>query len=378
MLKRLYVHNYKCLVNFEINFDQDISLFLGANGSGKTSVLMALYEIQKFITKNDRLDDKDNDIFKATTITRWRDDVIQKFELDIEGNEGIYKYVLEIEHQLDKKLRRVKTESLFFNNQPLFKFAIEQINGEWISNGRLFNDAQTNKEGVSYPFEWNRSALGSVQERHDNKKLTWFKSWLKTLFITHIYPNTMKVDMEDEESHPELDLSNYVAWLNHWNNEDREGVNQVEEELRQIIKGFSSFKFSQFGLKKLLEAKINKIFYRFDELSDGQKTLAALYTLIYCTPENSIVCIDEPENFLALPEIQPWLNALHDQCAEKNIQSLLITHHPSLINLLAPNSGYWFSREDEYSHTRIAKIAKQDDGGLSLAQLIEIGWIYGN
>jgi AAA15 family ATPase/GTPase len=376
MLKRLYVHNYKCLVNFEINFDQDVSLFLGANGSGKTSVLMALYEIQKFITKNDRFDDKDNDVFKATTITRWRDDVIQKFELDIEGNEGIYKYVLEIEHQLDKKLRRVKTESLFFNNQPLFKFAIEQINGEIIGNGRLFSDAQTSSEGIFYPVEWSRSGLGSVQERHDNKRLTWFKNWLRELFIIHIYPNAMKVDMEDAESHPELDLSNYVAWLNHWNNENREGVNQVEQELREIIKGFSSFKFSQFGLKKLLEVKINKIFYRFDELSDGQKTLAALYTLIYCIPDNSIICIDEPENFLALPEIQPWLNALRDQCSERNMQAILISHHPSLINFLATDLGYWFSRED--NHTRIEKIAKQDDGELSIAQLIEIGWVYGD
>ncbi|MSP27830.1 MAG: ATP-binding cassette domain-containing protein [Methylococcales bacterium] len=375
MLKRLYVHNYKCLVNFEINFDQDISLFLGANGSGKTSVLMALYEIQKFITKNDRLDDKDNDIFKLTTITRWRDDVIQKFELDIEGNEGIYKYVLEIEHQLDKKLRRVKTESLFFNNQPLFKFSIEQINGEWISNGKLFNDSQTNNEGVPYPFEWSRSALGSVQDRKENKKLTWFKNWLKRLFISHIYPNTMNVDMKDEESHPELDLSNYVAWLNHWNNENREGVNQVEQELKEIIEGFSSFKFSQFGLKKLLEVKINKIFYRFDELSDGQKTLAALYTLIYCIPDNSIICIDEPENFLALPEIQPWFDTLYEQCSERNLQGILISHHPKIINFLASDSGYWFSRDNNL--TRVQKIVPENESGLSIAELIERGWIDG-
>jgi predicted ATPase len=182
--------------------------------------------------------------------------------------------------------------------------------------------------------------------------------------------------MEREEYHPDLDLSNYVAWLNYWNNENSEGVFSVVTELKEIINGFSSFKFSQFGAKKILEVKINKQTYRIDELSDGQKALAALYTLIYCVPENSLIFIDEPENFLALPEIQPWLNALRDQCAERNIQSLLITHHPSLINLLAPNSGYWFSRENGYSHTRIEKIAKQDDGGLSLAQLIEIGWIY--
>jgi predicted ATPase len=118
------------------------------------------------------------------------------------------------------------------------------------------------------------------------------------------------------------------------------------------------------------------ISYDFDELSEGQKVLIALYTLVYCTPENSLICIDEPENFLALPEIQPWLNVLREQCEERKLQALLISHHPSLINFLATDSGYWFSRQD--NHTRIEKIAKQDGEGLSLAQLIEIGWIYGD
>ncbi|KJV06625.1 AAA family ATPase [Methylocucumis oryzae] len=45
MLKRLYIHNYKCLVNFEIHFDQDVSLFLGGNGSGKSTVFEVLKKI---------------------------------------------------------------------------------------------------------------------------------------------------------------------------------------------------------------------------------------------------------------------------------------------------------------------------------------------
>ena len=373
MLKRLYIHNYKCLVNFEINFDKDISLFLGANGSGKTSVLSALCELQKFILKNDRLDDKDNEVFKTSTLTRWTDEVIQKIELDVEGNNGIYKYILEIEHSPARNLVRVKTENLFFDNQPLFKFAIEQENGETVGNGRLFNDLQSNKEGIFYPIDWSRSGLGSVQERHDNKRLTWFKNWLRKLFIAHINPSIIKFDIEKNESHLESDLSNFAAWLSHWNNENREGILAVEEELRAIIEGFKIFRFAQFGVKTILELKINNHFYRFDELSDGQKALAALYTLIYCVPENSVLCIDEPENFLALPKIQPWLNILGEQCRERHLQVLLISHHPSLINFLAADSGYWFSREDH--HTRLEKITEQGEG-LSLAKLIEIGWIY--
>ena len=220
------------------------------------------------------------------------------------------------------------------------------------------------------------SGLGSVQERPHNKKLCWFKQWLEKLFIVHLNPGSITVDMDREESHPELDLSNYVAWLNYWNNENSEGVFSVVNELKEIIKGFSSFKFSQSGLKKILEVKINNYLYRFDELSDGQKVLAALYTLIYCVPEGSIICIDEPENFLALPEIQPWLNVLHEQSHERNLQVLLISHHPSLINHLSSDAGLWFSRE-QY-HTRIEKITKPDEDGLSLAELIEIGWIYGD
>ena len=38
MFKRLHVDNYKCLVNFDLAF-QDLTLLLGRNGTGKTSVL---------------------------------------------------------------------------------------------------------------------------------------------------------------------------------------------------------------------------------------------------------------------------------------------------------------------------------------------------
>jgi AAA15 family ATPase/GTPase len=380
MLKRLYVHNYKCLVNFEINFDQDVSLFLGANGSGKTSVLMALSEIQKFIIFNIRLDDKrldDKDrIFKTSSLNRWGYDLIQKFEIDIEGNNGIYKYSLEIEHNPEKNFPKVRTENLFFNNQPLYKFSIENEGGMSIGKGRMFNDDKPNNDGIAYATDWFSSGVGSIQERYDNKTLFWFKKWLEQIFIIHLNPSSMKIDMEREEYHPELDLSNYVAWLNYWNNENSEGVFSVVSELKEIIKGFASFKFSQSGTKKILEVKIKKQLFRFDELSDGQKALIALYTLIYCIPDNALIFIDEPENFLALPEIQPWLNAMRDQCSERSLQAILISHHPSLINFLAASSGYWFSRKD--NHTRIERITRQDEGELSIAHLIELGWIYGD
>ena len=154
-----------------------------------------------------------------------------------------------------------------------------------------------------------------------------------------------------------------------------------ENAMRDILPGFDYFRIEQAGQAKVLqvdfENKANNkeiITYYFNELSEGQKVLIALYALVYCTPENSLICIDEPENFLALPEIQPWFDTLYDQCAERGLQALLISHHPKIINLLASDSGYWFSRENNL--TRIQKISPEDESGLSIAELIDRGWIY--
>ena len=42
MLERLYVDNYKCLVNFELPL-QELTLLLGANDAGKTSLEVSSY-----------------------------------------------------------------------------------------------------------------------------------------------------------------------------------------------------------------------------------------------------------------------------------------------------------------------------------------------
>ena len=69
----------------------------------------------------------------------------------------------------------------------------------------------------------------------------------------------------------------------------------------------------------------------FSEVSEGQRALIALYMLVYCalTPDRTLL-IDEPDNFIALAEIQPWLMKLLDRVDETNGQVILVSHHPEL------------------------------------------------
>jgi predicted ATPase len=215
-----------------------------------------------------------------------------------------------------------------------------------------------------------------------NRTAHLFKKRLSLFVIAHINPYVMSSTISQSEIYINLDFSNYAEWFAYLNENNRRGVRTLENCLPNILIEFDSFKIEERGRDKLLMVEFKNqandkeefLPYYFEELSEGQKVLIALYTLIYCTPDNSLICIDEPENFLALPEIQPWFDALYDQCAERNLQVILISHHPKIINFLASDSGYWFSRENNL--TRVQKIVPENESGLSIAELVEKGWIY--
>lgn len=381
MLKKIYIHNFKCFVNFEIELD-NINLLLGNNGSGKTTLFEVLLKLQQLICSNRRVDEQP-EMFSSADLPRMGyASNIQRFELQLDGNGGLYAYVVEIEHDPNKELVRICTESLTWNEQPLYEFKIETDKyGYQKGEARLYNDAQTHHDGIHYQVDWARSGLGSIYERHDNTKLIWFKKRMAQFFIVQLNPFVMQSECRREESHPQRDLSNYAAWFAYLNNQERRGVSKLEKELAKILDGFDIFNLSSLSESKLLKLEFTyadkkTVAYKFSEMSTGQKALIALYTLLYCLPKTDYtLCLDEPENFLALPEIQPWLHTFYQQCEKNGGQGLLISHHPQLINYLASDKGIWLSGENQI--IRAQKITQQSDkSGLSIAELIELKWIY--
>ncbi|MDP8321305.1 MAG: AAA family ATPase, partial [Candidatus Stygibacter australis] len=86
MLERLYINNYRCLVNFEIKFDE-ITLLLGTNGTGKTSIFDILHKLRQLIIDNAKI----GELFNSEDLTVWLDSNIQTIELHVKGNGGEYR-----------------------------------------------------------------------------------------------------------------------------------------------------------------------------------------------------------------------------------------------------------------------------------------------
>jgi predicted ATPase len=376
MLKRIYIDNYKCLVNFELNFGP-VNLFLGPNGGGKTSVFETLQKLQLFVGQNRKV----ADLLAFSDRTRWQSSLIQTFELEIERDGKVYKYELAVEHDEKGQTARVKYERLWYERQPLLKFESDEV--------QLYRDNGTSAS--PYAFDSSLSALAFITPRSDNQLLTWFKEQLPYLIIAQIIPPLMDGESAQEEKFPSVRMDNYASWYRYLS-QDQGLAFQLTDALRKCLPGFDYFKFTEAGERH----RTLKVFftslgqpsastgYDFSELSDGQRMLIALYTLLLAAQSKDatqsgkhkfILCLDEPENYLALPEIQPWMVDLYDLCSEGQVQALLISHHPESIDyLLASPIGYWFERQNNLA-TRVKQIRADDDGGLPVSELIARGWL---
>jgi predicted ATPase len=364
MLKRIYINNFRCLVNFDLSFDS-INLFLGNNGSGKTSVFTVLRKIQALICDNEKLDK----IFNPADCTRWQKLLTQQFELELSTAAGCYKYELEVEYDRNKLQPSIRRERLSLDTNLLLVSESGEI--------KLYNDEYSLMQ--EYSLNTAQSVFSSLRLSQNNQKLIEFRDGIDRIIIAQVMPQSISADTYSYQNSKRLcpNLDNFVGW--YYRVSDNQGkVIQLTHAIQEILEGFEYFKFTQIStINRVLEVSVGGEIYKFDELSDGQKTLIALYTLLYFTQsENYTLCLDEPENFLALPEIQPWLMQVYESCSENKLQALLISHHPELIDILAASTGYWFERNGSVP-VRVRRIGEQEnaESGLKVSELIARGWL---
>jgi AAA15 family ATPase/GTPase len=235
MLKRIYIDNFRCLVNFELQVDA-INLFLGSNGTGKSTVFEVLQKIQFLISGDSKIET----IFKSKDCTRWQTSKIQRFELEILSNDGIYKYELGINHEnLDKC--RVEFERLWFDNQLLLKFES--------GNVEIFKDNYTRES--QYSFNWSQSVLPSLLPKADNSKIIWFKERMARFIIVRVIPSLMHSESHQEETHLTSQMENYVSWYRYLS-EDQGKVAELWSILKEVLEGFKSFKFERVSEQSLV------------------------------------------------------------------------------------------------------------------------------
>lgn len=367
MLKRLYIDNYRCFVNFEVQFRQQ-QLILGLNGTGKSTLLDVLRSMRDLIAG----DVSPDVLFPPSSRTRWQTLGQQSFELDADIDGLLYSFRIRVEPWGTPARTRIIHEIVLCDGRPIFEFEDGEVH--------LFNDAFLRK--VTYPFDWFRSALATIQRRGENTRLMRFKDWLADLHCLHPDPRRMVANTDIEEPRPSADLSNFAAWYRHLTQERVDSAAALQESLGHVIPGFESLDLRSIGGSvRTLVARFraengsrNSYAIGFDELSEGQRVLICLYAVLeFLIHDATCIFLDEPENFIALPEIQPWLMSLRDRLEDRGGQIVLISHHPEMIDYLACEAGLVLERVGA-GPARLRPFAQVGDGSVKASEQVARGW----
>jgi predicted ATPase len=183
---------------------------------------------------------------------------------------------------------------------------------------------------------------------------------------------------------PDQHLTNFADWYRHLRQETDDY--DYLKDLGEAIEGFVTMRLEDAGERRR-EIKVRLVGsangkgskesseYTLQELSDGQRVLIALYALLhFALKPGATVCFDEPDNFIALSEIQPWLSKVLERTQkETDSQVLIVSHHPELLNRMAFHEGLLLDRPRGH-HTRVRPFGDPAETGLSPAELVLRGW----
>jgi predicted ATPase len=362
MLTRIYIDNFRCFVNFEYRPERK-QLLLGANGSGKSSLLTAIHYLKQFVKG-------DENPFTQSTRTRWQDRPLQAFEIEAILDQQEYEYRVEIRFASETKQLSVSQERLRVSGATVFELA----------NGEIHFFPKDSNQATTVPLITTKSALHLSQL--SNSHVRRFVEWMDSVHCFRIdeYPSAMDESADREEREPNYELQNLAGWYRYLVQAYPDENVRFLTSMKEVLTGFQSLRFSsdEDGTRNLRAdfagPRRKRMNYAISELSEGQRCLLALYMILhFLIAQGHTVFIDEPDNFIALREIQPWLLAAEEAVEDHHGQLILISHHPEILNQWASEHGLRFFREDN-GHVRTEKFKADPEGNLQPSELIARGW----
>ena len=346
MLQRLYVHNFRCLENFELTMkEMSSALLIGKNGTGKSTIATALEVLQSIGRGINRV----GQLVKSKDFTRGRYDVPIRLEIEVLLEEKLYKYVLALELPEKFKELRVFEEQLLVAGNPIYSRKEAQVT--------LYSSSQ-NRES-QFLVDWHLVALPVIQEQSETDPLHTFKNWLAHIIILAPIPALMTGDSHGETLQPNRDGANIGEWFSGLLGRYPAAYRDVDKYLREVMPDFQDF------LNELIGKEFKSLIVRFAEnnatlnvnfqdLSDGEKCFFLCAVVLAANKfYGSVFCFwDEPDNYLSISEVGHFITSLRRSFKDSG-QILVTSHNPEAIRKFSNENTFVLDRKSHLEPTLI-------------------------
>jgi predicted ATPase len=303
-IKRLYINNYKSLVDFELLEPNPFSVFVGPNAAGKSNVFEAL----EFLSVA-------HDFIRGVKLFGG---------IDIINKAALSKHDFSYE---DYKPFTVAVELSIILPNTRDDLALK-ADVEFQKYGNVMPVQVTVKDEV-------REDVNEFFVEYRKKEIIYDKIFTR-LFVKN--KELVKFELNDSDK-LRIDAANLEPVL-HRILQDEIKRDEITEWIEYLIPGLDKVEVAKSDLsgdyflrifEKHLPDPIGKHL-----ISDGTYNILALLTAVYQSDEPQFLCIEEPENGIT-PYVQRALvNFFRTVCEEKGHYVWLNTHSPTIVNELQP------------------------------------------
>ncbi len=364
-----------------------MSVFLGVNGSGKTT----FFDVFGFLS-----DALQNNVTVAINRRGGFHELISRgytekdkiaFEIKFrspqigESSPPLVTYSLEIGYENGRAI--VEHEILKYRRgqygQPWKFLNFERGEGTAISN-----EEEYGKEGVKDEREHQKVsspdilALKGLGQFEKYKVISSFRSLLENWYVSNFKieygRGVSETGISEHLSKSGDNLAQATKYLYDYH---RDIFNRILEKLPQRIPGINKVeaKETEDGMILLRfqdENFVNPFLSKF--VSDGTIKMFAYLILLYDPTPHPLLCIEEPENYLHPDLLLQLCEEIRDY-SEHGGQVFVSTHSPDFVNGVNVDELFFLKKERGYT---TIQAANDDDMVKKLSQENQLGWLWRN
>lgn len=357
MLTRLYIHNFRCFENFQMDLREYSSvLLLGKNGAGKSGIGAVLRMFQSIARGQNRV----GVLVQPRDLAWNRTAVPIIVEIEGEYRGFSFSYRLGFEYPENFKELRVAEESL-------------SINGE----ERLFRERGQVTIPSRFTVDWHLVALPILRPESPQDPARLLLDWMARMIVLEPLPVLIDGESSGESLLPERDGVNLGDWFAGLQGQWPHTYSQIADFLRDLLPDLKYIENRPVGP----DAKILYCHFAaadgkptpipFAMLSSGEKCyfLGAL-TLAALEAYGPLVCYwDEIDNHLTMSEVGHFVMSLR-RGAQKGSQLLVTSHNPEAIRKFSEDNTFYLSRASHKVPTRMRLASELEYDGTFVEALI--------
>ena len=388
-IEQIKVENFKAFKNTTIKNLPSMAVFLGANGSGKstffdvfgflsdalqTNVTIALNKrggFQEVISRG-------CDVHKDFIVLEIK---FRNQEKDSDSS-PLITYYLEIGFKTGKVY--ISREVLKYRRgqktgKPWHFLDFKEGVGEAITNeneyGQTGVEAERIAQKVTSPDILAIKGLGQFEQF---KAISSFRSLLEKWYVSNFSIDYgRRISDTGISNHLSVTGDNLAQVTKYMYDYHRELFDDMLEKLPRRIPGINKVEAK--------ETEDGRIILRFQDenfkdpfvaryVSDGTIKMFAYMILLHDPEPHPLLCIEEPENFLH-PDLLLQLSEEIREYAERGGQVFVSTHSPDFVNGLNVNELFFLVKEKGFT---TIKAAANDKLLAELAKENELGWLWRN